>query len=84
MIDVRQGRLTLGADPFSRVADRSASGMVEPMSPSRGPFLTADDPKLIAQRGFDWRSSTIGQPFYYRDGDGIWRDTFDDTPRAKP
>lgn len=72
------------SDVFSTTAERAAAGMVEPFSPLKpGAIpLTADDPHLIAARGYDWRQSIIGLPHYYRDAGGIWRDTLGDRKPA--
>jgi hypothetical protein len=73
--------LRIADDPLATLAERAT--VARPMRPGElARFLTAADrytgPRLIADRGFNWMASTIGQPFYYRDRAGIWRDTLTD------
>jgi hypothetical protein len=76
MLDIRQGPLTVAADPFSTMVERCVAGILDPFSPLAPGTPTLDPdkphPHIIAYRGYvpapGWSRA------YYLDG-GEWFDT---------
>ncbi len=71
-------RLQIKDDPLATLAERAT--VARPMRPGElARFLTAArdyaGPLLIAEQGFNWMESVIGQPFYYLDDAGNYADT---------
>jgi hypothetical protein len=85
MVDIRQGPLTVVADPLSTSAERCVAGILDPFAPlPRGArTLSADEthPHVIAPKGY---VPAPGWPrAYYLEGDD-WLDTETGVPWPNP